>query len=139
LTGPWLFLKKRWYRRQAKRAIWFLRYMDRVLHESGISRADIRTAWKDFHGSVYFRQQMLDHFAVLNKIKIRRANKTRLQKLHESLLERYSKLMSENVGLRKRVTKLEEYEKKCMTKTDEVLADLESEQLKEVPNEVPGV
>jgi hypothetical protein len=100
MIRAWGWIKKRWYRRQARRAIWFLRYLDRCLAEVGMGRAKAKQFWEDFYKHPQARMMALDQLAVLNKIKIRRANETKMGKLAQSVLAANRRLEAEVRDLR---------------------------------------
>jgi hypothetical protein len=100
MTGPWGKIKQIWYRRQAKRALWFMRYMDRVMHEVGLTRGEIRKAWRDFTDHPMARRVILDRMAVINKITIKRQNRTRLQR---ALIDASNQLAKTSADLTKRL------------------------------------
>lgn len=85
MDNPYRWLKKRWYRRQARRAIWFLRYLDRMLHNMGWGRPQVRRFWEDFIKHPMARRVTLNQLAVVNKITIREERRMKV----EQELERY--------------------------------------------------
>lgn len=107
MIGLWVKIKERWYRRQGARALWFLRYMDRVMHEMGLPRTEIRAAWRDFRESSMARRDMLNWMAAINKVKIRKIRQTQLQK---AIVELRSKLSEINYEANMAKGKLAEME-----------------------------
>lgn len=95
MTGPILWIKKRWYRRQAKRALWFMRYMDLVAHGAGWGRTKTRQMWRDFAEHPWARFQILDKLAAANKVEIRRARKLLAEKRLEDMSIKYHVAMAE--------------------------------------------
>jgi DNA repair exonuclease SbcCD ATPase subunit len=132
MIGPWKRIKMAWYKREAKRAIPFLRYYDRVMHDSGMSRAEIKQAWGDFRSSPYNRMSILYQIARMNKIKIRMAKRKSYEKALAELESMYRKTKGE-------YDKLKADHDKCAAKAAEILADIEVAQMKEKPVEVPIV
>jgi len=100
MTGPWAWIKVVWYRHQAKRAILFLRYLDRVLHETGMGGAAVKRAWRDFHHSAYQRAVILNQVARANKIKLRRAARSKLEEKVFAMVRQVNALGDENAKLK---------------------------------------
>lgn len=80
MGNPYYWLKKRWYRRQAIRAIWFLRYVDRTVHGLGWSRPKVRQFWEDFTKHPEARKKALNEISVINKITIREQKRSRMER-----------------------------------------------------------
>lgn len=132
MIGPWKRIKMAWYKRQAKRAILFLRYYDRVMHDAGMSRAEVKRAWDDFRSSPYNRMSTLYQIARMNKIKIKRAKRAGYEMALATLEARYLKTKTD-------YDKLKADYDKCTAKATEILSDIEVAQMKERPIEVPVV
>lgn len=88
-------MKKRWYRRQAKRATWFLRYVDLTIHSLGWNRPKIRKFWEDFTKHPQARAMALDQMAIINKIAIKRAGTTRRERAFDQVVALNRKLQLE--------------------------------------------
>jgi hypothetical protein len=86
MTSLYHRLKMRWYRRQTARAIWFLRYTDRLIHSLGWSRPTVRQFWEDFVKHPEARNQALNQVAVINKIRIKVEKRSRLEQKFEELM-----------------------------------------------------
>lgn len=106
MIGPWKRLKIVWYRHQAKRAIWFMRYIDVMAHSVGWNRTKIRQMWRDFLEKPATRQATLDQLAVVNKITIKRAKRSRLQMSADIMYGKLARASFENQALRERLGEL---------------------------------
>jgi len=80
MGNPYYWLKKRWYRRQAARAIWFLRYLDKTIQGMGWGREKCRQFWLDFYKYPEARRKAMNDLAVINKITIREARHSRMER-----------------------------------------------------------
>jgi hypothetical protein len=95
MGNPYYWLKKRWYRRQVIRAIWFLRYTDRLVHSLGWNRPKVRQFWEDFAKHPEARRKALNEIAVINKIKIREQRRGRMERQLEIMMVSNQKLQLE--------------------------------------------
>ena len=100
MDNPYRWLKRRWYRRQARRAIWFLRYIDRTFRDHGMTRVQARGFWGDFIKHPEVRHATLNQFAVLNKVKIRAERKLRAEQRLEQALVAIQKLNKDLTAVR---------------------------------------
>ena len=108
MVKPYYWLKMRWYRRQAARAIWFLRYLDRTIHGMGWGREKCRQFWVDFNKNPEARRKALNEIAVINKITIRERRRNRMERATDQLWAANQKLQ---VELNKALAKCAQYTK----------------------------
>lgn len=106
MIGPIKRLKIAWYKHQATRAIWFLRYIDTIAHSVGWNRTQVRQMWRDLVERPHVRQTILDQLAVANGIKVMRANRSKLQISHDILYGKLVRLHFENERLKERLGEL---------------------------------
>jgi hypothetical protein len=106
MIGPWKRIKMAWYKRQAKRAIWFLRYLDRTIQGMGWGREKCRQFWLDFYKYPEARRKAMNDLAVINKIKIKELRHSRMEKTIDWLKLSNQKLQIE---LNKALAKCAQY------------------------------
>lgn len=106
MIGPWKRLKVSWYRRKARGVIWFMRYIDVTVHMAGFNRSKIRQMWRDFIDHPATRSRVLDELAVVNKIRIKRERRSRLQMSMDNLYAKYIRAERELAEMRERAGEL---------------------------------
>lgn len=100
MGNPYRWLKKRWYRRQAKRAIWFLRYVDRMTHGAGWNRAQRKKFWDDFIKFPGAREATLNQLSVINHIKIRELRRTNAERTADAAVEQLNRITRDYLKLK---------------------------------------
>lgn len=71
---------RKWsFRRKARHAIWFHRYMDRVMQVAGYDRRQTKVVWADFIVHPSMRRSVLNQLAQINTIKQKKIHLSKVE------------------------------------------------------------